>query len=155
MKGKIEMFTCNVYVDTFNEKVNSFSDHSRYEDFRKYADKALLAYTGYGWEAIAYEDFIDRIVAMPLDYIRDWLDGKNELKWRKQDEKMLEAVKGGFVDVLEKYPEAEIHHIAESAIHFYKECGFEIVEDDKDYTLNGKDYHSHRVLAIKGVMMNE
>ena len=34
-----------------------------------------------GYLMIKAEDFIKRIEEMPLDYIRDWLDGKNQLEW--------------------------------------------------------------------------
>lgn len=94
---------------------------------------------------------MDRIIAMPLDYIQDWLDGKNELKWREQDKKMLEAIKGGWVDILEKYPNAEVHHIAESAVHFYEECGYEILKDEVSRYSKKENttYIISRILAIK------
>ena len=117
--------------ETFNEKIDHFSGHKGYEALRKNADKAISSYTGFGLECIIHTDFMDRIIAMPLDYIQDWLDGKNELKWREQDKKMLAAIKGGYVDILEQYPNAEIHHIAESAAKFYIECGFEIINNGK------------------------
>ena len=74
---------------------------------------------------------------MPFDYIQDWLDDKNELKWREKDKKMLYAIKGCWVDILEKYPNAEIHPIAESATKFYEEYGYEILRDQ------------NRIFAIK------
>lgn len=121
--------------ETFNEKINYFFGHKGYETLRKNADKALGSYTGFGLESIIYTDFMDRIIAMPLDYIQDWLDGKNELKWREQDKKMLEAIKGGWVDILEQYPNAEVHRIAESAARFYEEYGYEIITDEHKRTL--------------------
>ena len=82
-------------------------------------------------------DFIDRIIAMPFDYIQDWLDDKNELKWREKDKKMLYAIKGGWVDILEQYSDAEIHLIAESITKLYEEYGYEILRDQ------------NRIFAIK------
>lgn len=35
-----------------------------------------------GYLMIKAEDFIKCIEKMPLEYIRDWLDGKNQLEWK-------------------------------------------------------------------------
>lgn len=67
---------------------------------------------------------------MPLEYIQDWLDGKNELEWREQDKKRLEAIKGGWLDIFEQYPNAEVHRITEFNARFYKEYGYEIITDE-------------------------
>lgn len=99
--------------ETFNEKIDHFFGHKGYKELRKNADKAISSFSGFGLESIVSTDFMDRIIAMPLDYIQDWLDGKNELKWREQDGKMIAAIKGGYVDILEQYPNAEIHHITD------------------------------------------
>lgn len=34
-----------------------------------------------GFYQIKAEDFIERIVAAPLEYIEDWLNGNNQLEW--------------------------------------------------------------------------
>lgn len=120
---------------TFDSKINYFYSHKGYKKLRENADKALSSYTGFGLDSIIYSDFMDRIIAMPLDYIKDWLDGKNELKWREEDKRMLAAIKGGYVDILEQYPNAEIHRISESATEFYKECGYEVITDENKRTL--------------------
>ena len=124
-------------IETFNKKIDHFSGHKKYEKLREQADKVISSFGGYGLENIICKDFLDRIIAMPLDYIQDWLDEKNELEWREQDKRMLEAIKGCWVDILEKYPNAEIHPIAESATKFYEEYGYEILRD------------KNRILAIK------
>lgn len=116
--------------ETFNEKINHFSGHKGYETLRKNADKVLGSYTGFGLECIISTDFMDRIIAMPLEYIQDWLDGKNELEWREQDKKRLEAIRGGWLDIFEQYPNAEVHRITESSARFYKEYGYEIITDE-------------------------
>ena len=61
--------------------INSFKDHPKYEWLRKYADDAMNANEGFGYMMIKGADFIERIEKMPLDHIRDWLDGKNQLEW--------------------------------------------------------------------------
>lgn len=70
-----------VYEKVFNVKVDSFSQHKNYPKLRKSADAAMKAHIGYGADAIAAGDFMDRIVKMPISYISDWMDGKNRLEW--------------------------------------------------------------------------
>lgn len=70
-----------VYEAVFNRKIDYFRTHPNYGKLRKSADQALKAHTGYGADAIAAGDFMDRIVKMPLDYIAAWMDGKNGLEW--------------------------------------------------------------------------
>ena len=65
----------------FNSKINFFKEHPKYGWLRKYADDAIYYNEGSGYLMIKAEDFIKRIEEMPLDYIRDWLDGKNQLEW--------------------------------------------------------------------------
>lgn len=68
----------------FNEKIDSFREHPRYEWLRENANYAMRANEGYGYSMIAGADFIERIEKMPLDYIKDWLDGKNKLEWKPE-----------------------------------------------------------------------
>lgn len=117
----------NEYEKMFNEKINYFSKHEKYETLRKNADKALNLNNGFGYESIVAADFMDRIIAMPLDYIQDWLDGKNKLEWRQEDEKMLNAIKGNWIGLLKQNPDAEIHQISSNSAEFYKVCGFKII----------------------------
>ena len=120
----------NKYEKLFNDKIDSFSNHEKYKELRDNADKMLMLHCGEGYKAIVAVDFMDRIVAMPLDYIKDWLDGKNQLEWRKEDERMVAAIKGGWVDLLEQYPDAEIHPISSDASEFYKSFGFKIITNN-------------------------
>lgn len=66
----------------FNTKIDHFKDHPKYGWLRKYADDALNWTENFGYLQIKAEDFIERIERMPLEYIRDWLDGKNQLEWK-------------------------------------------------------------------------
>lgn len=66
----------------FNEKIESFKNHSKYIWLRQYADDAIRANEGYGFMQIKGEDFIKRIEKMPLEYIEDWLNEKNKLEWK-------------------------------------------------------------------------
>lgn len=67
----------------FNEKIDSFKCHEKYEWLRQYADDAIRWNTMAGYLQIKAEDFIKRIENMPLTYINDWLNGKNKLEWNK------------------------------------------------------------------------
>lgn len=126
------------YIDTFNEKIDSFKGHDKYEWLRKQADIALQHRNGYGYSVIASDDFIGRIIAMPVDYIQDWLDGKNKLEWRRQDKLKLSAIRGGFVDLHEQYPDVEIHKIGMGALEFYKGLGFKLLKEQGDCCFVGK-----------------
>lgn len=65
----------------FEEKINALKDHPKYPWLRKYADDAKVANEGGGYYMIKAEDFIERIENADVSYIRDWLDGKNQLEW--------------------------------------------------------------------------
>ena len=69
----------------FNAKIDALRDHPKYEWLRKYADDAMVWNEGFGFLMIKGEDFIDRIETMEIAFIRDWLDGKNELKRDEYD----------------------------------------------------------------------
>ena len=88
--------------EIFNEKIEYFKNHPKYKWLRKYADDALTWDTMCGFYQIKAEDFIDRIISASLNYIEDWLNGKNQLEWsgiENQQEiviysEILEKVKG-------------------------------------------------------------
>ena len=77
------------YEKAFNDKINAFKNHSKYNWLREYSDTAIANHTGAGFLQIRAADFMDRIIAMPINYIEDWLDGKNELQWTKEFEANL------------------------------------------------------------------
>lgn len=127
------------YDQIFNEKIDFFKDHKSYIWLRDQADRMLRNRSGFGWPTIAADDFIDRIVAMPLEYIQDWLDGKNELKWRRQDELLLNAIKGGFVELYQEYPDVEIHKVSANNASFYTEhLGFQVLQEKNGFCYVGK-----------------
>lgn len=77
----------NRIIERFDKKIKEFESHKEYSWLIKEAEKAKRSYDGFGLEAIISEDFIERIVAMPHDYIQNWLDKKHDLKWRECDKK--------------------------------------------------------------------
>lgn len=120
----------NRIIECFNKKIRMFESHEKYSMLKREADKAKNFYGGYGYEAIAYTDFIERIAAMPYEYIKDWLEEKGSgLEWRECDKKMLSAIKGGFVHLLELYQNHTIHKIGSGAENFYKSCGYMIIKE--------------------------
>lgn len=70
----------------FNEKINHFKEHPKYEWLRQYANDAMTWNEMSGYLMIKAADFIERIEKMPIDYIADWLDGKNKLEWKPEFE---------------------------------------------------------------------
>lgn len=68
----------------FNAKIDTFQNHPKYRWLRKYADAAIAWNECSGLLMIKAEDFIRRIEKMPLNYIQDWLDGKNQLEWKPE-----------------------------------------------------------------------
>ena len=90
MKNKTKMPSRREWAEKryriFNEKIDSFKGHEKYSWLRKYADEAIVYNEGSGFLMIKAEDFIERIEKMPLDYIKGWLDGENELEWKPEHE---------------------------------------------------------------------
>lgn len=68
----------------FNEKIDYFKEHEKYSWLRRFADEAICYNAGGGYFTIKAADFIERIESMPTEYIKDWLDGKNQLEWKPE-----------------------------------------------------------------------
>jgi hypothetical protein len=68
------------YEKSFNDKIDACRDHPRYTWLRKYANDAISFHTGFGYYQIKAADFMDKIIAMSVREIIDWLDGKTENK---------------------------------------------------------------------------
>ena len=66
----------------FNEKIDNFKNHEKYDWLRQYADDALRWQGNFGLLQIKADDFIERILAATEDIIEEWLDGKNQLEWK-------------------------------------------------------------------------
>lgn len=75
------MSNLNTYEARINNKIDALSSHPKYEWLRKYADDALAWRTCCGFYAIKAVDFLDRVDIAPVELLRDWLDGKNNLEW--------------------------------------------------------------------------
>ena len=63
----------------FNEHIDAFKGHPRYEWLRKYADDAMFYNEGGGYSMIVAADFIERIEENPIENIRAWLNGERPL----------------------------------------------------------------------------
>ena len=119
----------NYEVD-FNRKVEQLHEHSAYPMLRARADQALRLHTGWGYEAIAAAHFIDTILVMPPERIRRWLDGDDRLIWSELDHKRYEAMKGGYMDIQERYPDYTLHVIGQSNLPFWTDAlGFSVITE--------------------------
>ena len=119
-------------LNEFDKKIEVLRHHPKFESIKKQAEDAKRAWYSYGWPMIAATEFVERIAAMPLDYIFGWLDGKNELTWRAEDRNMLDAIKSGCVHILERHPGSMIRRIGNGAEKFYLECGWEVAERNEN-----------------------
>lgn len=68
----------------FNQKIDGFKNHLKYEWLREYANEAIKWNECAGCLMIKAADFIKRIEKMPLDYIEAWLNGENQLEWKTE-----------------------------------------------------------------------
>lgn len=62
------------FIKTFDDKINKFKDHIKYNELLKSAEQTKLNNIMSGYESIVANDFMKRIITMPLAYIRGWLD---------------------------------------------------------------------------------
>ena len=83
----------NAYEEEFNRKIELLKDHEKFEVLDRSRREALSHHTGFGHDAIAAADFMDRIIAMPVTYISDWLYGKNRLEWTPEYIALLSEIK--------------------------------------------------------------
>lgn len=69
----------------FNEKIDAMKDHPKYQTLRENADKAIQYNEGGGYTMIVAADFIEKIESSSIETIRDWLDGKIQLKLKEKE----------------------------------------------------------------------
>jgi hypothetical protein len=69
------------FIKAFDNKVNKLKEHTKYNELLKQAEQAKTNNIMSGYDSIVANDFIKRIITLPLEYIKGWLDGKNNLKW--------------------------------------------------------------------------
>ena len=112
------------YEEEFNKKIDHFKFHKRYNWLRKTADDVLNKHRGFGADAIAAGDFMDRIIAMPIGYIEDFLNDKNHLEWTFHYEKRLKAFKGEYLDVFDKYPDYLFETTNEKGLGIFEKFGY-------------------------------
>ena len=87
------MSLCEAYEAAFKEKIKHFSFRKEYETLKTKCKYCLRFHTGCGYEQIVSADFMDRIIAMPYDYIEKWLDGENKLEWTPEFRDNLERAR--------------------------------------------------------------
>jgi hypothetical protein len=69
------------FIKAFDDKINKLKEHEKYNDLLIITEQAKSDNTMGGSTAIIAHDFIKRIITMPLEYIKGWLDEKNNLEW--------------------------------------------------------------------------
>lgn len=70
------------FVNAFKEKIDKCINHGEYNWLKLQAEKAINSnLAGCGIESITANDFMKRVITMPMNYIIDWLDGNNNLEW--------------------------------------------------------------------------
>ena len=69
------------FIKAFDNKINKLKEHDKYNELLKQAERSKTNNIMSGYDAIVANDFIKRIITMPLEYIKGWLDGKNNLEW--------------------------------------------------------------------------
>lgn len=74
----------NNFINMFKHKVEKLKEHPKYNDLKKQSEKTITFNCFCGIEAIKAHDFMERIITLPTTYIRDWLDGKNQLEWLEE-----------------------------------------------------------------------
>lgn len=130
-----------IYTEIFNNKINTFSNHPKFNWLRKYANDAIDNFDNFAnrLQQIKAEDFVERIISMPLSYIQDWLDDKNQLEWRKQDERYLQALEGCFLKLQEQHPNIKIHKIGKDSKDFYIDyLKFQLIDEDDRFVYVGE-----------------
>lgn len=88
---------------------------------------------------IYHDDFLDRLWAMPLPYIEEWLDQKHDLSWNPIHYNRLLALRGGFLDVFQKHPTANICKVNSDYVTLYKNTGYRVARSDDQYSVVYKE----------------
>ncbi len=69
------------FLNSFNNKIEKFKEHPKYKSLKEMADRAIVLNSSCGFEAIKANDFMERIITLPTYYIKEWLNGNNQLEW--------------------------------------------------------------------------
>ncbi len=99
----------DLFVASFREKIRLLEDHTQYGWLVEYAEKMVRMNQGFGYQAIAANDFMKKIIIMPVADIRDWLeenvfseDKKRAVKSYQQ--KMIDDCMGSEKDISLGFP---------------------------------------------------
>lgn len=69
------------FEHAFNEKIDAFKNHSKYDWLRQYANEAIGLNKFNGKNQKVAEDFMNRIITATYSEIKDWLDCEKPLDW--------------------------------------------------------------------------
>lgn len=76
-----------IFIASFRKKIKLLESHAQYSKFSEYAEKMIILNQGAGYQAMAANDFMKKIIVTPIDDIMEWLEehGKIEFKPVSQD----------------------------------------------------------------------
>ena len=61
-------------VSSFRKKIKLLESHAQYSWLSEYAEKIIRMNQGFGYQAIAANDFMEKIIIMPLADLQGWLE---------------------------------------------------------------------------------
>ena len=64
----------DLFVATFRKKIKLLEGHAQYSWLSEYAEKIIRMNQGFGYQAIAANDFMEKIIIMPLADLQGWLE---------------------------------------------------------------------------------
>ncbi|EGT4625321.1 TPA: hypothetical protein KNN56_001734 [Clostridioides difficile] len=76
-----------IFIASFRKKIKLLESHAQYSKFSEYAEKMIILNQSVGYQAMAANDFMKKIIVTPIDDIMEWLEehGKIEFKPVSQD----------------------------------------------------------------------
>ncbi len=76
-----------LFIASFREKIKLLESHTQYSKISEYAEKMIILNQGAGYQAMAANDFMKKIITTPIDDIRGWFEehGKSEFEPVSQD----------------------------------------------------------------------
>ena len=66
-----------IFIASFREKIKLLENHAQYSEISEYAEKMVILNQGAGYQAMAANDFMKKIIVTPIDDIQEWF-GENE-----------------------------------------------------------------------------
>lgn len=114
------------------EKIESFRGEPEYEVVKRIA--AACQEKG-GLES---RILMDKLLIMPKDYIIGYIHNKNNLSFREEDKRMLQAFLSGYEQLQREHMNMEIHKTSLSMLKQYQREGYAMIQKKGDVIYVGK-----------------